>query len=845
MRKAAWVLGLLAALSVHAGSPELVFDVFNGERPESSRPTRFFSTGRVAYFFANDGSGAELWITDGTAPGTYRLAELTPGADDEYPDDDSGGFTRSGDLVWFWHADPFRDHQVALWRTDGTRTGTFRVARDVAYYSAELVPVGTRGIIARTSEGFVVSDGTPRGTLRFGDAPPFVLGGGFGTSSMVLFRGFVYFVQGSELWRTDGTVQGTRHVADFPESLDDVLQVVAADDAMYVVGDSESDSETFLIYRTTGETPELVATLEKRTRDDAPRLIVNNGVAYAIAGIDEQLTELYRLGSSTQRVTVVEGRTEPFTRIQSSGGAIWFETEQPYVLWRSDGTAAGTRVFEGVATDAQLVIDRTRVFMLQHDGVFVSDGKTATRLTTMSPDTGDEPAVIVGDRLVMAVYDEPHGGELWTSDGTANSTRLLKNIRADGGSDPTFLRRAGEELIFGARSNAEGIEPWITDGTLFNTRLLADIDRGASSSDPHAVTTLANGKTVFDAGQRLYATNGNLTELLRVTSDEIYMGWQSPRRPLPVIGGRAWVVYSGDEDEVWSTDGTRAGTTMLLTLPRSRGEGVYAATSRYLFYVADDALWRTDGTEGGTFALASEPEQIHAVGDQVFFITWTSAFGRELWVTNGTLAGTHVVKDIWRGKEDAFLNRWWEERVNPMHSAGGRLFFAADDGVHGFEPWVSDGTEEGTYLLRDIAPGEEDSMLAMFDEEVAAFAGGSVYFAADDGVHGRELWRSDLRTAELVRDICPGPCASSPEHLRPIGDAVYLAADDGVHGSELWLANAETARFVADVNAGPDSSHPREMTELDDSIYFFATTDRYGQELWRVRTPTPRRRSAR
>ncbi|HVE69960.1 MAG TPA: hypothetical protein VNI54_01230 [Thermoanaerobaculia bacterium] len=845
MRKAASVLGLLVALSIHASSPELVFDVFTGTRPESSNPMRFFSTGQHAYFFANDGSGAELWITDGTAAGTYRLAELTPGPDDDYPDDDTGGFTRSGDLVWFWYADPYRDDQVALWRTDGTRNGTFRVARDAAYYAAELVPVGARGIIARTSDGFVVSDGTVEGTLRFGDAPPLILDGGFDGASMVPFRGSVYFVQSRELWRTDGTAAGTKKVADFPEDLGGVLQVVAADDAIYIAGSSATESDTSYLFRSEGGSPALVATL-KGEYDDAPRLIVNNGVAYALAGVDEKLTELYRLGTTAQRVTVVEGNTHRSTLIQSSGGAIWFETEQPYLLWRSDGTAAGTRVFEGVGTDAALVIDRTRVFMLNYDGVFVSDGKTATRLTAMSPRTYDEPAAMVADRLVMAVEDSVHGLELWVTDGTANGTRLLKNIRADRGSDATFLRRAGDELIFGASTYEEGLEPWITDGTLFNTRLLADIERGPWSSNPHAVTTLPNGKTVFIAGQHLYGTNGNLTELLRVTGDDIYMGEDgTPGQPLPVIGGRAWVIYSGDEDELWATDGTRAGTTKLVTLPHRRNESLFVATSRYLFFLADDALWRTDGTDAGTFALASEPEQIQAAGDKVFFIAWTTAFGRELWVTDGTLAGTHVVKDIRRGKEDAFLNRWWDDNVNPMHAAGGRLFFAADDGVHGFEPWISDGTEEGTFLLRDVAPGEESSMVSMFDEELAAFADGAVYFAADDGVYGRELWRSDLRTAELLRDICPGMCSSSPEHLRAIDDAVYLSADDGVHGRELWFANAATARFVADVNRGPDSSDPREMTELDGAIYFFATTEQYGEELWRIRTPKPRRRAVR
>ena len=117
---------------------------------------------------------------------------------------------------------------------------------------------------------------------------------------------------------------------------------------------------------------------------------------------------------------------------------------------------------------------------------------------------------------------------------------------------------------------------------------------------------------------------------------------------------------------------------------------------------------------------------------------------------------------------------------------GDRLFFTADDGVHGEELWVTDGTEEGTVLVRDINPGATGSNIR---NEFVVHAG-ELYFLADDGTHGLELWRTDGTETgtQLVADFNPGPDGQSIiiVEMLSFGDQLLLSATDGTTGRELW-----------------------------------------------------------
>ncbi|MEM9660404.1 MAG: ELWxxDGT repeat protein, partial [Planctomycetota bacterium] len=93
----------------------------------------------------------------------------------------------------------------------------------------------------------------------------------------------------------------------------------------------------------------------------------------------------------------------------------------------------------------------------------------------------------------------------------------------------------------------------------------------------------------------------------------------------------------------------------------------------------------------------SEPAEFVQVGDVTYFVANDGTNGRELWKTDGSIAGTQLVSDIRPGAGSSF--------PTALVNVDGTLFFGADDGETGLELWKTDGTAEGTVLVRDLRPG--------------------------------------------------------------------------------------------------------------------------------------------
>ena len=133
-------------------------------------------------------------------------------------------------------------------------------------------------------------------------------------------------------------------------------------------------------------------------------------------------------------------------------------------------------------------------------------------------------------------------------------------------------------------------------------------------------------------------------------------------------------------------------------------------------------------------------------------------------------------------------------------------------------------------VVDTIRPGVSSSY-ALY-EHVAL--GDYLYFRADDGTNGWELWRTNGTTTTLVQDIHTGADSSNPYGFTALGDYLYFQADDGTNGYELWRTNGTTTTLVQDIRTGADGSYPYGFTALGDYLYFRADDGTNGAELWRT-----------
>ena len=310
--------------------------------------------------------------------------------------------------------------------------------------------------------------------------------------------------------------------------------------------------------------------------------------------------------------------------------------------------------------------------------------------------------------------------------------------------------------------------------------------------------------------------------------------------------------------ELWVSDGTTEGTQLVKDINLGSDGSFPADLSEFnnqLYFSAFDdknsrELWVSDGTTDGTqlvkdinrgssYGGGSYPRNLTESNDQLYFTAFDEKNGTELWVSDGTTEGTQLVKDIFPGRGPVgydYSPYGYDRYFSPdnLTEFNNKLYFSADDSENGDELWVSDGTTEGTQLVKDINPGGDyyndsyPSYLTEFNNKL--------YFRADDGENGAELWVSDGTTegTQLFKDINPGRGRSYLIDLTEFNDQLYFRASDGENGIELWVSDGTTegTQLFKDINPGSGGSDPRNLTEIDNQLYFTAFDEKNGTELW-------------
>ncbi|WP_461107123.1 ELWxxDGT repeat protein [Spirosoma koreense] len=310
--------------------------------------------------------------------------------------------------------------------------------------------------------------------------------------------------------------------------------------------------------------------------------------------------------------------------------------------------------------------------------------------------------------------------------------------------------------------------------------------------------------------------------------------------------------------ELWAS--TPAVTYMVKDINPGAGSSTpnsLAYVNGVLYFAASDGehgseLWRSDGTTNGTYMImdifpgyrpssnvknTSSPYGFAALDGTldpamvgiVLFAATDAEHGNELWRTDGTENGTFLVKDIRPGVTGSGP----QSSLNgqPLCSAGGAVYFTAYDGEHGNELFHSDGTAGGTYMVRDIYPINNVHIGYLTN------VNGTVFFSANDNVHGQELWKTDGTGigTQMVMDIRPGSASSSPFGITELNRFACFVANDGVHGNEIWRSNGyDTGTALIKDLDSDGSGFYAGFGKVNGVLYFTGWTGSKGFELWKT-----------
>ncbi len=315
-------------------------------------------------------------------------------------------------------------------------------------------------------------------------------------------------------------------------------------------------------------------------------------------------------------------------------------------------------------------------------------------------------------------------------------------------------------------------------------------------------------------GRELCVTDGTAAGTSAVTSTGL---GSVLFNPLPLENGSVfsdgnlawWCYWYGGGSGMLVTDGRQSAPVEVLSGLTFRMQGCHGAVlgNRFVFSFDDGVsgreVWVSDGTRAGTVRLLNRNLTGDGVrggfvglGGWLYYVSPADGVGTQLWRTDGTRV-QRVFDDPMPGAGSS--------EMELLGAANGSVFFAAEDGTHGRELWRCDGTSAGTVLL-DVVPGAGG-----LDPTGPAMGLGAVLvFTADDPVFGREPWRSDgsLLGTALLGDLEPGPSGSAPAAFTEWGGQLLFHAETSVTGREPWISDGTPSgtRLLADVEPGSAGS---------------------------------------
>ena len=728
----------------------------------------------------------QWWRSDGTATGTFPVAStgisFLSGA-------------AIGDSLFFTKCEP--THGCELWRTDGTAEST-RLVVDLESGPNSSTPYALSSVGSalyfgtRFPRGVWTSDGSAGGTTRVATAlsvteTPHQMTPAFaGAGAAAIFVGVND--DGTGFWRTDGTTAGTRMLA----------AVTSADQYvsdLSLLGDSTAAYATLARWTSTGEGFREVwrvtdAIAQRLDRTDASALWYDHNLAVAggrafYSSIDIGSGHELWIADATGTRMVVD--TAPASNswpymMTAAGSSVFFMADANHdpvtpsygELWTSDGSGTGTTMVKDLTPglDSTSINDIVavpgRVFFRRatwyQSELWTSDGTPAGTVRLADSVHGDFGAA--GSQLFFSRFDGS-SWSLWKSDGTDAGTVPVRRLPA--WASIGGFQAVGPLVYFTACTNDLGCEPWVTDGTEAGTRLLQDLAQGRASSYPREFTAWNGGAVFFAVGiQQLWKTDGTPEGTVLIRDVGTYSTYGLTALEDRLVFALVRPSQPNGRNELWITDGTAAGTTLVREMElRDYGANMYG------------------------FAR---------IGDLILFTAEDAEHGREVWRTDGTTEGTTMVVDLAPGRDDGVQ----VGNFSLFAVSGLRAVFAGMTREHGTEVFVTDGTAAGTRLLTDINPGPEPS-----NPYEMVVAGANLFVAAGRPDVGYELWTVVLSPAGALDDLAQDLDAMAlPQAVRQSLKAKLQAAAKALERGDGTAVNLLQA-FIYQIEALAGSKIPQ------------------------------------
>jgi ELWxxDGT repeat protein len=666
---------------------------------------------------------------------------------------------------------------------------------------------------------------------------------------LTAMNGFVFFaaddgVHGKELWKTDGTASGTTLVKDvvpgsggsYPDHLEAVNGTlffsirVPVDESNYRIELWKSDG-------TESET----AFVKSEWPLEIDNLIELKGLLYFTSQEIGGSLKLWKSDGTQQGTSVVKELNGGWiTNVTKVNDTLFFANNAPgfgFELWKSDGTSEGTAIVRdinkggGSSYPKFLTNNNGVLFFYANDGIhgdelWKSDGNSAgTRLVkdirpgrTGSQSKFGVAMLSYGGVVYFTPSDGVHGPELWRSDGTPSGTTLVKDIiKGRNGSVPAHLAALNGKIFFSAIFPGKGKELGRTDGTAQGTQFVKDLTPGRNGSSISDFVSFKNS-LLFAQYDSLWTTDGTFAGTFKLI-DHITPGYCAYHCYPPefvVIGNQVFFNATDDRagNEIWKTDGTRAGTRRIKDIFRGSGSSsplmAGEVNGQFLFFTRKDTntfLWRTDGTTEGTVRINTQdyPLKFGVANNRLWYSTYDSASDRYLlWKSDGTTAGTTVVSTF---------DSIGDQPANFI-AFGGKVYFTAFDLKSGYELWRTDGTTSGTSLFKEIIPGPNYSAMSTF-----VTAGNLLYFFADTG-KGTAIWKTDGTASGTSKiKVIPKMTAYTFVQTKTFNGILYFSFSEQ-NAAQLWKSDG-TANGTVMVHEWKEGFAGIEnLTVVNDSLFF-------------------------